>query len=380
MQGFNMGRYVPPEHAGLASANALHGKHPLGKRARPDGALVVRFEMPFPVWCTTCRPRETLIGQGVRFNAEKRRAGSYHSTPVWAFRMRHPPCGGAIEIRTDPAHTAYVVASGGRRHDAAGDGGAGESLVSASGEVQLRTARERDAARGSAFAHLERTIEDRAALAAGRQRIGELAEAAGRRWDDPYARNQALRRAFRAGRQEREAEGAAAEALRDRLSFGLELVAASDEDARRAALVDFGTAERDAAGAVDKALARPLFEGGAASAADRTDKGAGEVLRSNKRSSTRDGTPKTKKLKSEVVADKTKGALVSEILGNTRAAKDPFLEGWSKESTKSPGLLPGLKRKRSTVETAVATEESSPPPAKPTPASKSLVGYDSDSD
>ncbi|POR38629.1 Protein saf4, partial [Tolypocladium paradoxum] len=101
MQGFNMGRYVPPDLEGTTTGNKLHNK-------RPASTPTVRFEMPFAVWCASC-PKPTLIGQGVRFNAEKRRAGAYHTTPIWSFRMRHADCGGALEIRTDPRNTAYVV-------------------------------------------------------------------------------------------------------------------------------------------------------------------------------------------------------------------------------------------------------------------------------
>ncbi|KAJ8110402.1 hypothetical protein ONZ43_g5877 [Nemania bipapillata] len=106
MQGFNMGRYVPPDVEGTISGNALNKKHALGARAsklRTEGILTVRFEMPFGVWCETC-PKPTIIGQGVRFNAEKKKVGAYYSTPIWSFRMRHADCGGVIEIRTDPAN------------------------------------------------------------------------------------------------------------------------------------------------------------------------------------------------------------------------------------------------------------------------------------
>ncbi|KAL9070099.1 MAG: hypothetical protein Q9157_005923, partial [Trypethelium eluteriae] len=75
MQGFNMGRYVPPEHEGTLSGNQLAGKHALGARAaklKSAGILTVRFELPFAIWCSSCPP-ETLIGQGVRFNAEKKK-------------------------------------------------------------------------------------------------------------------------------------------------------------------------------------------------------------------------------------------------------------------------------------------------------------------
>ena len=100
MQGFNMGRYVPPDLEGTVSFNQASGKgHPLGARARKlkaEGVLIVRFECPFAIWCTHCRP-EQIIGQGVRFNAEKKKVGNYYSTPIWSFRFKHTICSGWLE-------------------------------------------------------------------------------------------------------------------------------------------------------------------------------------------------------------------------------------------------------------------------------------------
>lgn len=53
-------------------ANAqFNGQHPLRDRAKKlgEGILIIRFEMPFNVWCGKCNH---LIGKGVRFNAEKK--------------------------------------------------------------------------------------------------------------------------------------------------------------------------------------------------------------------------------------------------------------------------------------------------------------------
>lgn len=381
MQGFNMGRYVPPDAEGVLTANQASGKgHALGRRAaklKTEGALTVRFEMPFAVWCDGCEAataRPQVIGQGVRFNAEKRRAGSYLSTPVWSFRMRHAACGGWLEIRTDPQRTTYDVVSGGRRRDTAGgdDKASAESLV-ASGAAALldiaTTPAERDEQRASAFSSLERTIEDRAALAAAGERIEAIEDLSTRQWDDPYARNQVLRRAFRVGRKQRERDGAVTEALRDRMGLGIELLPESEEDARRARLVDFGrTPEGAGDGRRDAVLARPLFVGD-----DRV-----EVLASadeNKSGGKKSGKV-GKKLKSEVAASKTRKSLVSEIVGNTRLASDPFLEPRNKDS-KPASLIPGLKRKRDP-----ARESSLPPEKKPaekmTVVPSALVDYDSD--
>ncbi|RYP71984.1 hypothetical protein DL771_004453 [Monosporascus sp. 5C6A] len=370
MQGFNMGRYVPPDVEGTTSGNKLHGKHALGARASKlasQGVLTVRFEMPFAVWCGHCA-RPTVIGQGVRFNAEKRRVGQYHSTPVFAFRMHHADCGGAIEIRTDPQNTTYVVVEGGRRRDTGDEKGDAGDLVSAT--APILTDAERDRLRGDAFAKLERTIEDRRQLERARERIGELEEASARAWEDPYERNRRLRASFRVGRHAREGEARAAEDLRDRMSLGIDLVPASEEDARRAALVDFGpaaAAEDDGDGGLlrgDKALLRPLF--GSPSIAPQQQKEQQQKPGS-------DGKKKKKKmLKSEIAASQMRENLVSEIVGNTRAAQDPFLsQNRIDEGAKTASRILGIKRKRQEPK----AEESS---TKETASSASLVEYDSD--
>ncbi|KAL1865358.1 Protein saf4 [Diaporthe australafricana] len=372
MQGFNMGRYVPPELEGVASGNQVAGKHALGARARKlksEGALTVRFEMPFAVWCGTCSPA-VVIGQGVRFNAEKRRVGSYYSSPVYGFRMRHAACGGWIEVRTDPQNTAYVVVSGGRKRDTGegkDDGADGGSLVGGAAGVVgpvIKTAREQAEEREVAFANLEKTIEDRAALAAARERIDEIEDVNAKQWDDPYTRNQMLRKSFRVGRKQREKNAAADEDLKDRMGLGIDLLPESEEDARWAKLVDFGTRAEGLGEREEKVLARPLF-GGARPAVQEKP--------------ARDSKPAAKKLlKSEIAATKMRESLVSEIVGNTRMASDPFLEPRSRDPTRSTAsFLPGLKRKRQP-----ATEPSPPPEDKPVEkgaaVSSALVDYDSD--
>ncbi|KAL2162077.1 hypothetical protein VTH06DRAFT_7862 [Thermothelomyces fergusii] len=373
MQGFNMGRYIPPEAAGTTtSGNRLHKRHPLGSRASrlaSQGVLVVRFELPFAVWCAHC-PQPTAIGQGVRFNAEKRRAGSYYTTPIWSFRMRHGACGGEIEIRTDPARGDFVVVSGARRRDyAVADPERDDSLVG-SGLV-VPTPRERAEQRESAFGKLEKTIADRERLESATERIGELLEAAGRQWEDPYALNQRLRKAFREGRHKREREAARAEELKERFGLGIELLPEAEEDAKRAKLVDFGSVDvESSAGGVDKALAKPLFDRGP----DRAEKGKKGV-----------GGPAggPRRLKSEIEAARRRESLALEIAGNTRAAKDPFLDFGSREGTpRGPVRLPGLKRKRP-AEEALETSQTAPnaghTPDKPAVAT-ALVNYNSDSE
>ncbi|KPM42573.1 hypothetical protein AK830_g3986 [Neonectria ditissima] len=348
MQGFNMGRYVPPDVEGTTSGNRLHGKHALGARASKlasHGALVVRFELPFAVWCASC-PKPTVIGQGVRFNAQKRRVGSYHSTPIWAFRFRHADCAGDIEIRTDPQNTAYVVVEGAAKRDT------GEDRVEP-GAAPILTDHEREVLRRNAFAKLEKTIADREQLRLATDRIDDLAEASARHWDDPYAQNQKLRRTFRADRKKREGTAVATEALKDRMSLGIDLLPATDDDARHAALIDFGAADD---GARDRALSKPLFGGGS------PDK-------------KRKAVSKGAMLKSEKEASRRKESLVSELIGNTRAAQDPFLRDIRAGESKSPARLPGLKRKRTLHEDAASTTKALVQEAS---VSTGLVNYDSD--
>jgi len=356
-----MGRYVPPDQEGLISGNALNKKHALGARASKlasAGILTVRFEMPFAVWCTTC-PKPTIIGQGVRFNAEKKRVGSYHTSPIWSFTMRHNVCGGPIEIRTDPQNTAYVVVSGGKKRDVGDDN---DSLVK-SGEFLILTEKERAERRETAFGKLERTIEDRERLFETRERIGELQDTAERQWDDPYAQNQRLRKVFRVGRHARENEAVKTKDLKDRMSLGIELLPGTEADARRAALVDFGTVDVAGDAHVEKVLARPLFE---------THVGKTAVGKKHQ------GKWARRKLKSEAAAEKMRESLVSEIVGNTRAARDPFLGFGNKDALKGPLRLPGLKRKRAPGETPDPPEDGKAGTA--TGVTTSLVSYQTDSE
>ncbi|KAE9401449.1 DUF572-domain-containing protein [Gymnopus androsaceus JB14] len=116
MQGFN--KYYPPDFDGEkhGSLNSYRGKHALGDRARKldQGILITRFELPFNIWCGTCNNH---IGMGVRYNAEKKKVGSYYSTPIFSFRCKCHLCDGWFEIQTDPKNTRYVVVSGARQKD-----------------------------------------------------------------------------------------------------------------------------------------------------------------------------------------------------------------------------------------------------------------------
>ncbi|KAH0536230.1 hypothetical protein FGG08_006876 [Glutinoglossum americanum] len=315
MQGFNMGRYVPPEHEGTISANKLAGKHALGNRARKldKGILTVRFEMPFPIWCTTCQPHPVIIGQGVRFNAEKKKIGNYYSTPIYSFRMKHTICDGWIEIQTDPKNTAYVVTSGAKKRDT------GEDKEAEPGEIKIRTAEDRERLENDPFAALDEKVEDRRLALSAKTRVESLKKIRDRHWSDPYEHSKRLRKVFRAERDIRHKTAAATEELKDRMGLGIELLDEVEEDRLRARLVDFERVESDTL--VARARARPLFafdgEGqgeGKAQEAGGADKG---VSRPSSKS-----RHKTKPLSA---AQKSRERLRRELRDNTRAAVDPFL-------------------------------------------------------
>ncbi|KAL9604696.1 MAG: hypothetical protein Q9219_000416 [cf. Caloplaca sp. 3 TL-2023] len=273
---------------------AFSDSHALGSRARKagQGILTVRFEMPFAIWCTTC-PKPTIIGQGVRFNAEKKKIGNYHSTPIFSFRMKHTACGGWIEIRTDPKNTAYVVLEGAKKRDT------GEEKVE-EGDMVIMSAEEREKLQSDAFAVLEGKVEEKKRVFSDKSRIEDLYVGKGRDWDDPYAASRRLRKVFRVERKARERDDARTEDLKDRMSFGGELLAESEEDRRRAGFVDFG----EVGGELDvvKAKSKPLF-----------------------------GHPRQERPDS----------LQSELKNNTRLAADPFLNAEKPSST-----IPLIKRRK----------------------------------
>ena len=304
--------------------------------------------MPFAIWCTTC-PAETIIGQGVRFNAEKKKVGNYYSTPIYSFRMKHTACGGWIEIRTDPKNTAYVVVEGAKKRDH------GDDKVN-EGDLELRTEEEKEKLRNDAFAALEVTIEDRKEATANKARIDELIEAKERDWDDPYAANQKLRKGFRVGRKEREKSHANTEALKDRMSLGIDLLEENAIDRRRAGLVEFGEEELASQERVVRDVqAKGLFQPG--SHPSRT---------SNPR-----GIPK---LKEELASQETRDRLRHVLGQNTRSVLDPFLS--SKNSVVRGSF--GLKRKRDPEKSSQPAGQSEKCPASTDGPSLSLVDYESE--
>lgn len=238
MQGFNMGRYHPPDDDPTTAS----------KWQRPSQPTV-RFETPFALWCTTCpeSSADRLIGQGVRFNAYKTRVGAYYSTPIFQFRFKHTPCGSWIEIRTDPQAAsrdadAGIMSSGfsitegakKRKHEESDEEEDGTvTIVPAQKDSVLM--REMKRKRQEAFEVAERDAAEKAQEKTDANRIRELQALNDRRWKDPDARNKALRDKFRADKKR--ASGGLA--IQSKYGLSVPVGEETEEDKKKAGEVKF---------------------------------------------------------------------------------------------------------------------------------------------
>lgn len=176
-----------PEHG---SINQFHKSHPLGKRAKADGVLVVRFEMPFNVWCTHC---ETHIGRGVRFNARKKAVDKYFSTVIYEFRLTCAHCQGEMVVRTDPEQRGYNLVSGIRQKV---EGRAQDD------DQEIDTERVNDPQvaiqiREDAFFRIEHEQQDERIARERARGLDALMERQEAQFQDDYGSNSALRATFR---------------------------------------------------------------------------------------------------------------------------------------------------------------------------------------
>ncbi|EST06864.1 CWC16 protein [Kalmanozyma brasiliensis GHG001] len=186
MQGFNMGRYRPPTSD--PRTDAFNTTNPLSRRTRPDGALVVRFELPFNVFCAHCARH---IAQGVRFNAEKRQVGEYLSSKIWGFTCKCT-CGGRFEIRTDPENARYVVGEGAKRQEQEWDPeeNGGHPIYDSEAKADAQ-------GKQDAFAVVEKQTKEKSKAKERQKRLEELEQEQERTWSDPYSVNARLRSGFR---------------------------------------------------------------------------------------------------------------------------------------------------------------------------------------
>eukprot|EP00039_Didymoeca_costata_P007502 m.100611 g.100611 ORF g.100611 m.100611 type:complete len:317 (+) comp13714_c0_seq9:152-1102(+) len=113
-------KYYPPDwDPSKGSLNTYHGEGwrngsatVNGRAGAARGITIIRFEMPWSIWCTGCNSH---IGRGVRYNAEKNRVGKYYTTTLWSFSMKCHMCNSKMVIETDPKNDDYKIIEGARR-------------------------------------------------------------------------------------------------------------------------------------------------------------------------------------------------------------------------------------------------------------------------
>ncbi|KAJ7567550.1 hypothetical protein O6H91_02G152300 [Diphasiastrum complanatum] len=221
--------YYPPEWTPQqGSLNKFHGQHALRERAKKidQGILVIRFEMPFNIWCGGCN---AMIAKGVRFNAEKKEIGKYFSTKIWSFRMKAACCRQEIEIHTDPKNCEYIIISGATQKIEAFDAIDAETIALPSAEDREKLI--------DPFYHLEHEEED---ILKGKQAeplLIRLQRDSDLKHGDSYARNKALRAQLRAQKKRVAAEESASR----KLGLGIRLLPALEDDVKEAEKVKFAS-------------------------------------------------------------------------------------------------------------------------------------------
>lgn len=225
--------YGPDYQAKHGSLNKFRGSHPLGDRAKKihEGILVIRFEMPYKVFCNKCNE---VIAKGVRFNAEKRTIGHYFSTKILEFSMKCCFCDNIFKIHTDPKNCEYIPYEGLRRKVETFEAKDAETIEFRSID-DLRDGTEQDP-----MLKLEATAED---LSRARQSHGQIESLMAfnesrNSSDVQYDLNLKVRKRFR----EQKKEGIAREIQRKKhCNFVVPLVSEDPKDIEEAKSINYVT-------------------------------------------------------------------------------------------------------------------------------------------
>ncbi|XP_028678347.1 probable splicing factor YJU2B [Erpetoichthys calabaricus] len=228
-------KYYPPDFdpAKHGSINGYWKTHPLRERARKlsQGILIIRFEMPYNIWCDGCKNH---IGMGVRYNAEKKKVGNYYSTPIYRFRMKCHLCVNYIEMQTDPANCDYVIVSGAQRKEERWDMKDNEQILTTEhGEKEkLET---------DAMFKLEHGTQDKEKLQRAIPSLANIIDMQ-EAWKDDFQLNCQLRNKFREEKKLIKEEAEKDETLLRKASLCIPLVKENKEDRRLASLLTFRSA------------------------------------------------------------------------------------------------------------------------------------------
>ncbi|XP_026736775.1 coiled-coil domain-containing protein 130 homolog [Trichoplusia ni] len=222
--------YYPPDYdPKVGGLNKFMGTHALRERARKlhMGILIIRFEMPYNIWCDGCKNH---IGMGVRYNAEKTKIGMYYTTPVYQFRMKCHLCDNHFEIKTDPGNLDYVIVSGARRQENRWDPAENGQIVADTTETQKKLF-------DDAMFKLEHKTGDEDAAKLDKPRLGRLVGRNESVWKDDYDANCSLRRKFRKRRKELEEASVNDSLLLAKSSLDISLLPENEDDRNMASLL-----------------------------------------------------------------------------------------------------------------------------------------------
>uniref|UniRef100_T1ITA7 Uncharacterized protein n=1 Tax=Strigamia maritima TaxID=126957 RepID=T1ITA7_STRMM len=222
-------KYYPPDYRPeKGSLNKYHGTHALRERARKldQGILIIRFEMPYNIWCDGCGNH---IGMGVRYNAEKRKVGMYYSTPIYQFRMKCHLCDSHFEMKTDPQNLDYVVVCGARRQERRWDPTQNSQVVPEDKDTTQKLVTD-------AMFRLEHGEADKRK---GKEAAPSLArlEDMQNRWKDDYTSNKILRQIFRDKKKEKQEKEKNNKLLLIKSSLSIPLLDENPEDVKMAKLL-----------------------------------------------------------------------------------------------------------------------------------------------
>ncbi|XP_053711089.1 probable splicing factor YJU2B [Synchiropus splendidus] len=229
-------KYYPPDFdpAKHGSLNGYHKTHALRERARKlsQGILIIRFEMPYNIWCDGCKNH---IGMGVRYNAEKKKVGNYFTTPIYRFRMKCHLCVNYIEMQTDPQSCDYVIVSGASRKE--------ERWSMEENEQILTTEREtKEKLETDAMFKLDHEGTDKEKFKKSLPSLIEIQDYQSR-WKDDFQLNSSLRKKFREEKKALAKQKEQDDAVRTRTNLSIPLLKEKEEDKKLASLLTYQTPE-----------------------------------------------------------------------------------------------------------------------------------------
>lgn len=220
----------------ILGLDAYHGHHTLRERGKKAhlGILVIRFEMPYNIWCEGCKNH---IGMGVRYNAEKQKIGKYYSTPVYEFKMKCHLCDNYIVIKTDPGNLDYEIVSGAQRQENRWDPLQNEQIVPETKETSRKLF-------DDAMFKLEHGAKDQKTAEDVKPVLCKLFQRNDDVWRDNFEANSKLRAEFRKTKKEMKAiEDADKSFLAKKSLTGIKLLPETEEDRQMASLLKLNAAK-----------------------------------------------------------------------------------------------------------------------------------------